>query len=353
VSSEEVCSDPGSALLAPCDAALPEVYGYLASYASGLAVEDLTAETILAAVAAGRRQTPPVSGTSCLNRIVRRKFLDQWRAAEWQRPLARRGVRAGSSRRSVSAWSALTTRVADSRWPRCDAIGFPEAVGAFAADRLPLLPATEGARLGRDPSVRRLLPHSMAMFAVGADRFVTAGPAIARPRHWHRRHRPARDVLRAGVCYARASGGRSVQRAGPGAAACWSGWLRSASAKQSPRSARRARPCIALVSSPPTGPGSSRHGVQRGCRDRAARTPRPGARTGHGRSECFRGARTPGRDADRRGRLAVDVVARDRNCADRRDKPGSERTYLRANASQLPRAPVESGSPRRRRRWIT
>ncbi|MFD0852535.1 RNA polymerase sigma factor, partial [Actinomadura adrarensis] len=57
---QEVKPDPGPALLALYDQALPQVYGYLLSRCGRRALaEDLTAETFLAAVEAVRKEAPP------------------------------------------------------------------------------------------------------------------------------------------------------------------------------------------------------------------------------------------------------------------------------------------------------
>jgi RNA polymerase sigma-70 factor (ECF subfamily) len=92
---EQVRPDPGLALLALYDTALPEVYGYLLARCRRRALaEDLTAETFLAAVQECRRTTaggPVVDPTTgWLIGIARHKLADHWRA------LAReeRGLRA-------------------------------------------------------------------------------------------------------------------------------------------------------------------------------------------------------------------------------------------------------------------
>jgi RNA polymerase sigma-70 factor, ECF subfamily len=81
--SGKVRPDPGAALLELYDAALPQVYGYLLARCGRRALaEDLTAETFLAAVAACRREPPPVPSTGWLVGIARHKLVDHWRAAE-------------------------------------------------------------------------------------------------------------------------------------------------------------------------------------------------------------------------------------------------------------------------------
>jgi len=81
--SGKIRPDPGAALLELYDAALPQVYGYLLARCGRRALaEDLTAETFLAAVAACRREPPPVPSTGWLVGIARHKLVDHWRAAE-------------------------------------------------------------------------------------------------------------------------------------------------------------------------------------------------------------------------------------------------------------------------------
>ncbi len=72
--------DARSALLEVYDRALPQVYGYLLSRCGQVAVaEDLTAETLLAAVDAVRRDAPPVVSTAWLIGVARHKLIDHWR----------------------------------------------------------------------------------------------------------------------------------------------------------------------------------------------------------------------------------------------------------------------------------
>lgn len=87
--SGKVRPDPGAALLALYEAALPQVYGYLLARCGRQALaEDLTAETFLAAVAACRREPPPTPSTGWLVGIARHKLVDHWRAAERERLVA-------------------------------------------------------------------------------------------------------------------------------------------------------------------------------------------------------------------------------------------------------------------------
>jgi RNA polymerase sigma-70 factor (ECF subfamily) len=79
VSSVEAV-DPGGALLAMYDNALPQVYGYLSSRTgSSLLAEDLTAETFLAAVQAVQRDTPTELSVGWLITVARNKLVDHWR----------------------------------------------------------------------------------------------------------------------------------------------------------------------------------------------------------------------------------------------------------------------------------
>ncbi|GAA2417767.1 sigma-70 family RNA polymerase sigma factor [Actinomadura vinacea] len=83
--------DPGPALLALYDEALPEVYGYLLSRCGRRALaEDLTAETFLAAVEAVRKESPPELSASWLVGVARHKLADHWRRAAREE----RGLRA-------------------------------------------------------------------------------------------------------------------------------------------------------------------------------------------------------------------------------------------------------------------
>lgn len=73
-------ADPGAALLALYDRAVPVVYGYLLSRCGDAgAAEDLTAETLLAAVDAVRRDTSPEVSIPWLIGVARHKLVDHWR----------------------------------------------------------------------------------------------------------------------------------------------------------------------------------------------------------------------------------------------------------------------------------
>jgi RNA polymerase sigma-70 factor (ECF subfamily) len=72
--------DPGPALLALYDHALPAVYGYLVNRCHAVALaEDLTAEVFLAAVDAVRRDHPVAVSTPWLIGVARHKLADHWR----------------------------------------------------------------------------------------------------------------------------------------------------------------------------------------------------------------------------------------------------------------------------------
>jgi RNA polymerase sigma-70 factor (ECF subfamily) len=70
--------------------ALPQVYRYLLPRCGSLTVaEDLTAETFMAALAAGRRRPAPQVSVAWLIGIARHKLVDHWRrAVREQRGLA-------------------------------------------------------------------------------------------------------------------------------------------------------------------------------------------------------------------------------------------------------------------------
>lgn len=78
--SELPTTDQGRTLLALYDAALPEVYGYVASRCGSAALaEDLTSETFLAAVDAVRRDRVPDLTVAWLIGVARHKLVDHWR----------------------------------------------------------------------------------------------------------------------------------------------------------------------------------------------------------------------------------------------------------------------------------
>ena len=72
--------DPGAALVALYDVALPHVYGYLLARCGRTTLaEDLTAETFLAAVDAVRREDPVTLNVPWVIGVARHKLVDHWR----------------------------------------------------------------------------------------------------------------------------------------------------------------------------------------------------------------------------------------------------------------------------------
>jgi RNA polymerase sigma-70 factor (ECF subfamily) len=72
--------DPGAALLACYDDALPRVYGYLLRRCGQAPVaEELTSETFLAAADATRRTPAPRVDVPWLIGVARHKLVDHWR----------------------------------------------------------------------------------------------------------------------------------------------------------------------------------------------------------------------------------------------------------------------------------
>lgn len=111
----ETAHSPGDqrlALVELYDAALPEVYGYLATRTGSIAdAEDLTSETFLAAADAVRRHSVPELSVAWLIGVARHKLVDHWRRREReQRPLT---ALAGDDAR-VDSWDveidAITAR---------------------------------------------------------------------------------------------------------------------------------------------------------------------------------------------------------------------------------------------------
>lgn len=75
--------DPGTALLAIYDRALPQVYGYLVSRAgSAMLAEEITAETFLAAAESLDRGKVPDLTVAWLVTVARNKLVDHWRRME-------------------------------------------------------------------------------------------------------------------------------------------------------------------------------------------------------------------------------------------------------------------------------
>jgi RNA polymerase sigma-70 factor (ECF subfamily) len=126
--------------------ALPQVHGYLLPRCGSASVaEDLTAETFMAAVAANRRDNPPVLTVAWLIGVARHKLVDHWRrvgreerrvaVAEagcdgvddpWQHHLDTEAAYAALSRLSAHHRAALTLRYLD---------GLPVAEVAAVLDR--------------------------------------------------------------------------------------------------------------------------------------------------------------------------------------------------------------------------
>lgn len=72
--------DPGPALLALYDRALPQVYGYLLARCGQQALaEDLTSEVFLAAVETSRSRPATPVGVGWLVGVARHKLVDHWR----------------------------------------------------------------------------------------------------------------------------------------------------------------------------------------------------------------------------------------------------------------------------------
>jgi len=77
---QDTAGDPGVALLALYDEALPTVYGYLLSRCGQVAVaQDLTGETFLAVVDAVHRDKSVSMTTRWLVGVARHKLADHWR----------------------------------------------------------------------------------------------------------------------------------------------------------------------------------------------------------------------------------------------------------------------------------
>ena len=126
--------------------ALPQVHGYLLPRCGSASVaEDLTAETFMAAVAANRRENPPVLTVAWLIGVARHKLVDHWRRAgreergvavaaagcegmddPWQHHLDTEAAYAALARLSAHHRAALTLRYLD---------GLPVAEVAAVLDR--------------------------------------------------------------------------------------------------------------------------------------------------------------------------------------------------------------------------
>jgi RNA polymerase sigma-70 factor (ECF subfamily) len=80
IESASTSGDPRVALVEMYDAALPQVYGYLAARCGSIAIaEDLTSETFLAAADAVRRDRVPELSMAWLIGVARHKLVDHWR----------------------------------------------------------------------------------------------------------------------------------------------------------------------------------------------------------------------------------------------------------------------------------
>lgn len=87
------------------DAALPQVYGYLASRCGSATVaEDLTAETFLAAVDSVRRDAVADLTVAWLIGVARNKMVDHWRRQEVERRALRSVEGAAVSGAPVDEW---------------------------------------------------------------------------------------------------------------------------------------------------------------------------------------------------------------------------------------------------------
>ncbi|GAA4299767.1 RNA polymerase sigma factor (sigma-70 family) [Actinomadura luteofluorescens] len=113
--------DPGPALLALYDTALPEVYGYLLPRCGRRALaEDLTAETFLAAVEAVRKEPPPALSVAWLVGVARHKLADHWR-------------RAAPEQRGLQALDGGVSDPAEDPWDeRLDALVARDVLGTLA-----------------------------------------------------------------------------------------------------------------------------------------------------------------------------------------------------------------------------
>jgi RNA polymerase sigma-70 factor (ECF subfamily) len=126
-------TDPAAPVAAIYPIALPQVYGYLLPRCGSVPVaEDLCAETFMAAVAATRRQPPPLVTVAWLIGIARHKLVDHWRRAErehrglaaaeqepsagedpWHEVLDAQAAHAALLRLSLPQRTALTLRYLD------------------------------------------------------------------------------------------------------------------------------------------------------------------------------------------------------------------------------------------------
>jgi len=157
------------------DAALPEVYGYLAARCGSIAVaEDLTSETFLAAADAVRRRAVPELSTAWLIGVARHKLVDHWRRREREE-------------RSLAAVSGVPDNPNDDAWNvSLDALAARDVLARLApqhraalvlryVDGLPVhqvaehLDRTEGA-------TEALLMRAKAAFRTDYERLATDDP---------------------------------------------------------------------------------------------------------------------------------------------------------------------------------
>lgn len=177
--SELPTPEQGSTLLALYDAALPEVYGYLASRCGSATVaEDLTSETFLAAVAALRRDRVPDLNVAWLIGVARHKLVDHWRRRE-REDRSLRAVESDPLGGDHDEW--------DVRLDALTAQRTLESLGAHHRSALTLryldgLPVRQvAACLGRtEGATEVLLVRARAAFR---DRYEHELPHAAEPRH--------------------------------------------------------------------------------------------------------------------------------------------------------------------------
>lgn len=123
MNAEATVEEPGPALLALYDQALPEVYGYLlARCHDRTTAEDLTAEVFMAAVQSiGRGQVAEVT-VAWLIGIARHKLVDHWRRLERER------------RRLEAVADDAATEAPDDGWDaRLDALVAHQVLGGLGA----------------------------------------------------------------------------------------------------------------------------------------------------------------------------------------------------------------------------
>ena len=101
------------------DRALPYVYGYLLSRCGAVALaEDLTADTMLAAVDAARGEDRPALSVPWLVGVARHKLVDHWR----RQAREERGLRAVAGPETTGAGDAAASGSGDDWDVRLDAL---------------------------------------------------------------------------------------------------------------------------------------------------------------------------------------------------------------------------------------